>query len=163
VGEQDIEQRLSALERRVRMLEDHLAILQLVYRWGPAVDTGSATAAGELFADDGILESDLSRLEGPSAVVAMVESDGQRALIDRGCAHVQTAPIVVVDGDAARATAYSQVYLHAEGGHEVWRVSANQWDFRRTAEGWRVVRRANRVIDGGAEARAILARALHRS
>jgi hypothetical protein len=153
-------ERVATLERRVQTLEDHLAILRLIYSWGPAVDTGSSAAAGALFDQDGVLESDLSRLEGPADVVAMVESEGQQALIGQGCAHVQTAPVVDVDGDRATAIAYSQVYLHSEDGHQVWRVSANQWEFRRTPAGWRVSRRVNRVIDGHSESHDILVRAL---
>ena len=158
--EADWQDRVLVLERRVLELEDQVAVLRLINRWGPAVDTGSSEAAGALFAADGVLESDLSHLEGPDAVRAMVQSEGQQALIRRGCAHVQTAPVITVDGDAATAISYSQVYLHTNDGHAVWRVSANQWEFRRTAEGWRVTRRVNRVIDGSPEAHPILERAL---
>jgi hypothetical protein len=158
--EAEAEDRFAALERRVQQLEDEVAVLRLVNRWGPAVDTGSSEAAGTLWDEAGVLESDLSYLEGPRAVVAMVESDGQQSLIRQGCAHVQSAPIVTVDGDRAEAVTYSQVYLHSDQGHHVWRVSANQWEFARTPRGWRVTRRANRVIDGSPEARQILERAL---
>ena len=156
----ELQDRLAALEARVRLLEDHVAILRLVNSWGPAVDTGSSQAAGALFAETGVLESDMSRLEGPGDVVAMVESDGQQSLIRQGCAHVQTAPIVTVDGDRAAAVTYSQVYLHTEHGHDVWRVSANLWELGRTPGGWRVTRRVNRVIDGSPEPHQILVRAL---
>jgi len=156
----ELHDRLRALDARVQELEDQLAILRVINSWGPAVDTGSSEAAARLFTADGALESDLSRLEGPAAVETMVESYGQQSLIRRGCAHVQTAPMISVDGDRATAIAYSQVYLHSEGGHEVWRVSANQWEFRRTPEGWRVTRRLNRVIDGSPESQEILRRAV---
>jgi hypothetical protein len=157
------EDRLAALERRIQRLEDEVAVLRLVNSWGPAVDTGSSEAAAALWHEDGVLESDLSHLQGPGAVFAMVESDGQQALITQGCAHVQSAPIVRIDGDAAEAVTYSQVYLHADDGHAVWRVSANLWQFSRTPGGWRVTRRSNRVIDGSTEAREILVRALEAS
>jgi SnoaL-like protein len=156
----ELQERLRVLEERVKELEDQLAIVQVINSWGPAVDTGASGAAAALFDADGVLESDLSRLEGPAGVEAMVESEGQQSLIRRGCAHVQTAPIISVEGDRATAIAYSQVYLHSEHGHEVWRVSANQWEFRRTAGGWRVTRRLNRVIDGSPESQGILQRAL---
>jgi hypothetical protein len=154
------EERLASLERRVRVLEDHVAILRLINSWGPAVDTGSSREAGALWDDDGVLESDLSRLEGPAGVTAMVDSDGQRALIAQGCAHVQTAPVVNVEGDRATVIAYSQVYLHGDESHAVWRVSANKWECARGPEGWRITRRVNRVIDGGGDSHAILIRAL---
>jgi SnoaL-like domain len=156
----EAQDRFAALERRLQRLEDEVAVLRLVNSWGPAVDTGSSQAAGALWDEAGVLDSDLSYLEGPSAVVAMVDSDGQQSLIEQGCAHVQSAPIVTLDGDRAEAVTYSQVYLHSDQGHHVWRVSANEWGFARTPSGWRVTRRANRVIDGSPEARQILVRAL---
>jgi ketosteroid isomerase-like protein len=151
------DERLAALEARVRMLEDQLAVQQLLNRWGPAVDTGDAAAAAALWTDDGVLESEISYLDGPAGVAAMVESDGQQSLIRQGCAHVQAFPLITVDGDRATATGYSRVYLHQEDGtYEVWRVSANRWEFARTASGWRATRRTNHVIDGGPEARELL-------
>jgi SnoaL-like domain len=151
--------RLTLPKQRVQRLEDEVAVLRLVNSWGPAVDTGSSRAAGGLWHEEGVLVSDLSQLEGPDAVVAMVDSEGQQALIAQGCAHVQSAPIVTIDGDTAEAVTYSQVYLHADEGHQVWRVSANLWEFGRTPAGWRVTRRSNRVIDGSTEAHEILVRA----
>jgi hypothetical protein len=151
---------LVSLEARVRYLEDQADVLRLVFSWGPAVDSGSADEAGDLWDDLGVLESDLSRLEGPSGVVAMVQSEGQQSLIQQGCAHVQSAPLVMIDGDSAVVTTYSQVYLHAEGGHNVWRVSANRWECRRTVAGWKLIRRVNRVIDGSPAPRQLLVQAI---
>ncbi len=163
VGDEGLEARVAALEARVRLLQDELAVMRLINSWGPAVDTGSSQHAADLWSQDGVLDSDLSRLEGPDAVRAMVESEGQRALIDQGCAHVQSAPVIAVDGDRATATAYSQVFLHTEDGHEVWRVSANHWECRRTPDGWRLTQRLNRVIDGTAGSSSVLVRAFDRS
>jgi ketosteroid isomerase-like protein len=154
------EDRQAALEERVRLLEDQLAIHRIVNSWGPAVDTGDSRAAAELWADEGVLESDLSHLVGPEAVAAMVESEGQQSLIRQGCAHVQAFPLVTIDGDVATATGYSRVYRYLDGAHEIWRVSANRWEFRRTESGWRVTRRVNHVIDGGPEAQELLNRGL---
>jgi ketosteroid isomerase-like protein len=152
--------RLAALEERLRLIEDQLAIHRLVNSWGPAVDTGDSSAAAALWADDGVLESDLSHLVGPDAVAAMVESEGQQSLIRDGCAHVQAFPLVAIDGDRATATGYSRVYRYKDGGHEIWRVSANRWEFQRTPHGWCITRRVNHVIDGGPEARDLLNRGL---
>ncbi len=154
-----LDDRVTELERRVRQLEDTMAVLRLIHSWGPAVDTGSSQNAADLWDDDGVLESDLSRLEGPAAVYAMVESEGQRTLIDQGCAHVQSSPIITVDGDRATATTYSQVFLHSADGYGVWRVSANRWECRRTPHGWRLTRRLNRVIDGTPESHDVLVHA----
>src|SRR5262245_3437108 len=116
-----LEDRLAALEARVQMLEDQLAVQQLLNRWGPAVDIGDSAAAAALWADDGVLESEISYLGGPAAVAAMVGSEGQQSLIRQGCAHIQAFPLINVEGDRATAIGYSRVYLHREdGSYEVW-------------------------------------------
>lgn len=150
--------RVAALEERVQHLEDQVAIHRLINSWGPAVDTGNAETASGLFSDDAILESDLSYLTGPEAISAMVHSEGQQSLIRGGSAHIPAFPVLDVDGDKATAIGYSRVYRHTEDGYEVWRVSANYWEFKRTGGGWRVSRRTNHVIDGGQEARQLLGR-----
>jgi ketosteroid isomerase-like protein len=148
---------VTVLEARVARLEDQVAIHRLINSWGPAVDTGQAEAAAALFSDDAVLTSDMSHLIGPAAIEEMVQGDGQQALVRQGSAHIPAFPLVDVDGDTARAIGYSQVYLHTNSGYEVWRVSANCWEFKRTPDGWRVSSRTNHVIDGGSEARELLA------
>jgi ketosteroid isomerase-like protein len=160
VDSADPQDRMAALEARVQLLEDQLDVLRLITSWGPAVDTGDGDAAAALWADDGVLESDLSYLIGPASIKAMVHGEGHQALIRDGSAHIPAFPIVRVDGDEATATGYTRVYRHTGEGYEVWRVSANRWEFRRTADGWRVTKRTTQVIDGGAKANEILSGAL---
>jgi ketosteroid isomerase-like protein len=157
VEDAELQEVVTALEARVARLEDQVAIHRLINSWGPAVDTGQAAAAAALFSDDAVLRSDMSHLVGPAAIEEMVHSDGQQALIRQGSAHIPAFPLVDIDGDRARAIGYSRVYLHNDDGYEVWRVSANYWEFSRTANGWRVSSRTNHVIDGGSEARELLA------
>ncbi len=155
----ELQLQLKALAARVTVLEDQLAIHRLMNSWGPAVDGDNPEAAAAIWAEDGVLISELesTRLEGPADVARMVRHEGHQALVQAGSAHIQSFPVIEVTGDTAKAVGFSRVYLHTEdGGHEVWRVSANRWDFRRTPDGWRVTRRINRRIDGGPEARAIL-------
>jgi ketosteroid isomerase-like protein len=158
VDDNRLADRMAALEERLGHLEDQLAIHRLINCWGPAVDIGDGVAAASLFADDGILESDLSYLTGPAAIKAMVHGEGHQSLIRDGSAHVPAFPIVNIDGDRATATGYTRVYRHTADGYEVWRLSANHWEFRRTADGWRMTRRTNHVIDGGPEANELLSR-----
>jgi ketosteroid isomerase-like protein len=150
--------RLAALEERVRLLEDQLAIERLINGWGPAVDTGNSGAAASLFTEDCILESDLSYLVTPAAIAAMVLGEGHQSLIRDGSAHIPASPIVNVEGDRATAIGYTRVYRHTPEGYEVWRVSANHWEFQRTPDGWRVSRRTNQVIDGSPKANELLSR-----
>jgi ketosteroid isomerase-like protein len=160
VDDASVDARVAALEERVRLLEDRFEIQQLISAWGPAVDTGNSEAAAALFTEDCVLESDLSYLVTPVAVAAMVLGEGHQALIQEGSAHIPATAIVHVDGDEATATGYTRVYRHTPDGYEVWRVSANHWELRRTPDGWRVVRRVAQVIDGGPKANELLSHAV---
>jgi hypothetical protein len=154
----DVNDTLTELRNRVELLEDKLELYRIVSSYGPAMDTGSGDAAGSLWAEDGVYEFDASQVKGPAGIAAMAESAGMRSQFEQGSAHVLSMPILRVTGDTAQATGYSRVYLHSEDGYDIWRVSANHWEFVRTTDGWRVSRRSIRVIDGGPEARQILKR-----
>lgn len=155
-----LEDRVGALEARLKHVEDQLEIHRLINSWGPFVDTGNGEAAAGLFSDDAVLQSDLSYLVSPAAIRAMVYADGHQSLIRDGSAHIPAFPLVNVDGDSANAVGYTRVYRHTPTGYEVWRVSANYWEFKRTPDGWRVSKRVNHVIDGGPEAGEILRNAV---
>ena len=156
--------RLAALEARVRLLEDHVAVYRLICSWGAGADIGSGPAVAALWTDDGVLEFEATRVEGRSEISAMIDSDHQQSLVQQGCAHVQGLPVVRVTGDRAMATNYSQVFLHTDDdGFETWRVTANNWEFLRTTDGWRAARRTSHVIDGSPKARELLGSALGES
>jgi hypothetical protein len=150
------EDRIATLENRLQALEDQLAVCRLVSTWGPAADTGNGQAAAAIWTDDAVLETETGQLEGAAAIGAMIDGDGQGQLVARGCAHVHSFPLVSIQGDRASATNYGRVYLHSDAGYELWRVSVNNWEFRRTTDGWRVSGRRVHVIDGGSEARDLL-------
>ncbi|MEO9140002.1 MAG: nuclear transport factor 2 family protein [Jatrophihabitans sp.] len=155
--------RLTALEGRVALLEDQFAVTQVVLGYGPAVDSGSDQTAAALWAQDGSYEfqADVPGLHGRDALAAMVRSRGHRHHLERGCAHILTAPHVVVDGDSAVATCYSLMhhFVPDTGIFQVSRVSANRWELSRTPQGWQVDRRTNRLLNGDADARELLASA----
>jgi hypothetical protein len=153
----DVEQTVRRLEERLRRVEDELAILRLISSYGPAVDSGSSEAAAAIWTHDGVYDSDAATWSGRPAIAGMVDGSAHQALIHEGCAHVLAPPHVELDGDAAVATGYSRVYRPAEDGYAVWRLAANRWELARTPEGWRAVRRVNRLIDGSAEPRQLLA------
>src|SRR5262249_30606507 len=114
----EVQDRRTALERRVRLLEDQLAIHRLINTWGPAVDGDNPAAAASIWTEDGVLSSDMkeTRLDGPAAVARMVRDVGHQELVRAGSAHIQSFPLVAVDGDAAKAIGYSRVYLHGDAG-----------------------------------------------
>lgn len=156
----DVEARLEALERRVAVLEDELAIHHLIVSYGFAVDTGDAEATGELFAEDGIYDVDGDLImRGRAQVKAMVRGQRHQALLPN-CAHTIGPAVVHVDGDGAVATAYSRIYRRHGEDPTLWRLSFNRFELARRLGRWQIVRRTTRLL-GHAEAQALLGRALH--
>jgi len=152
---------LAALERRLQSLEDRLAIFQIVATYGPAVDSLSEAQVAGLWTKDGVYDAGGSDpYVGSPQIGKLVESDLHRKFVGAGCAHVGSLPHVVIEGDTAVATNYTRVYMHSGDAWIVARASANRWELVRTAEGWKVKHRLNRLMDGTPEPRAILGRGL---
>jgi ketosteroid isomerase-like protein len=152
--------RLAALEARVQVLEDELAVTRTIVAYGFAVDTGDASATGALFTDAAVFDVDESFvMRGRSEVEAMVldERGHQRLLPD--CAHTIGPAVVRVEGDRATAVGYSRIYVRRDDGIELFRVGCNRWDLVRGDTGWQIERRTTRAL-GRAEAQAVLAQGL---
>ena len=154
----DLRSVVDALLERVRILEDQLALAQVVASYGPAVDSGSSERTASLWSDDGVFDvPPYATWAGRDEIAGMVDGVGHQALITNGCGHVLTAPRVVVDGDDARGWNYALNIRWDAAREQFWiaRLSANEWIFRRQPDGWKTVRRTNVNLDGNEKARAI--------
>jgi ketosteroid isomerase-like protein len=152
-----VEDRMAKLEARLARLEDEAALYRLIAAYGPAVDTGSSQAAARLFTPDGVYDvGGMSVSRGHAQIAALFDGEPHQSIIKGGSAHVMGLPHLTVDGDTASAVTYSRLYVHRADGFGLYRVSANRWQFRRTPDGWRIVARVNRVLDGAADARETL-------
>lgn len=150
---------VARLSVRVREVEDIAAIGQLLARYGPAVDSGAADAAADLWVENGVFEvPPYATWTGHDEIAGMVNGDGHQGLIRNGCGHVLTAPLVKIDGDEARAWNYALNIRWDAEQDRFWvaRVSANSWLLRRSPDGWRVEHRVNRALDGTPEPREVL-------
>lgn len=99
----------------------------------------------------------------------MVKTPEHQGAIAAGLCHFAGLPRVELNGDTAVAISYLQVLtpnrdakpveLSGHGlssGYRVHRLGANRWDLKRTESGWKVARRAYRMLDGNEEAREML-------
>ncbi|ASR36311.1 hypothetical protein BAY61_16305 [Prauserella marina] len=155
------ENRLAALERRLREAEDRLALLHIVASYGPAVDSGSAEVVAAMWTEDGSYDSDPAVFEGRREIAAMVLGTRHQGLIGSGAAHLLGIPHIALDGDEAVVTTSQLVLRDKDGqGFRVARTGVNRWEFVRTSEGWKVRDRVNRQLDGGARGRALAASAV---
>jgi hypothetical protein len=167
----DVDERLQRVEARLHELEDQVALYQLMSAYGPLVDSGDAEAVSQLWTEDGVYDwgaggtpdPDAPVKEGAAgaafsraAIADMVRGPFHQEIIHGGSGHVIGLPHIVLDGDRATAISYSRLYRHDGENFRVWRVGANRWEFLRTPDGWRVTNRVNRVLNGSAEARAVL-------
>ncbi|MDB5431335.1 MAG: hypothetical protein JWP35_2451 [Caulobacter sp.] len=168
----DSEARLAAMERRLRDLEDQVAIYQLMSAYGPLVDSGDAEATSQLWVEDGVYDwgggprpadgSPVAKQGNAGAaysraeIADMVAGPHHREIIEGGAGHVIGMPHVVLNGDRATASGYSRLYRWDGQAFIVWRVAANLWEFVRTPQGWRVASRTNRPLNGADEPRRLL-------
>lgn len=150
------EDRIVALEARLKKLEDEREIARLIGAYGPLVDSGSASETAELWSPDGVYDVDEIHLDGRDQIAAMVHSEAHQGLIHNGCAHLLGSPHVTVDDDEAVAVCHSLLIVRAKGRYVVRRATANHWLLRRGEDGWRVAARTSRILDGGAQSRALL-------
>jgi hypothetical protein len=152
------DERLAELEQRVRRVEDELAIVRLLATYGPAVDAGDADTAAGLWAEDGEYDVEGWHMRSRADVAEMVQSPAHQGLIRSGATHFLGPVRVDIDGDEAVAVCESILVRYTEdSGYRVWRAGANHVVLRRTATGWRIVKRVARPLDGSAEARDLLA------
>jgi hypothetical protein len=163
-----------SLENRVRVLEDKLAIFHLIASHPPAADTGTDRYYREAFAADG--EMDLGGgkgARGSDAIGGLVKTPEHEAAIAGGLCHFAGLPRVEIDGDSAVAISYLQIItpdrqaapreVSGHGsttGFRIHRVGANRWELKRGKNGWKVVRRTLRPLDGTDDARALLRKAI---
>lgn len=156
----NIEDRVTALEARLRAAEDQLEIIRLLNTYGPAVDSGSAEAAIGLWTKDGIYDAGGVTRFTPDALVKMYNDMGHQELVHTGSSHLTATPRIEVNGDEAEAVAYSSVVVKRDDEFYIMRGAINHWQLVRTAQGWRIKERLNRVLDGTPESHEVMRRAL---
>lgn len=156
----ELTDRLAMLDQRLRRLEDEAEISRLIATYGPLADAGDAEAVAAMWVEDGVYDVDEITMTGRAEILAMVRSTNHQAWIAGGCAHFVGPVRVCVDTPAglAEAVGHSLMVVN-DDGFVVRRATANVWQLRRTDEGWRVVVRTSRILDGRAEAPALLGRA----
>jgi hypothetical protein len=155
----DLTGQLAELRERIGVLEDELAVRRVIAAYGPAVDSGDSAATGALWTREAVYDMDVGVLDGRDEITAMVDGPVHQEIIGGGSAHAIGPAVVDLHGDEATAITYSQLFRgDGKGGFWIWRVAANRWELARTPEGWRVVRRTTRLLDGRPDARELLRR-----
>ena len=127
----------------ITVLEDRLAIIELVGRLSLAIDAKDWDAMGQLFTET--VYHDRTSLTGGEPYTAPVAQfvEGWRQTLQAMDAihHQITNHVVGLDGDEATCTANMQgthVLANASGG-SMWTVGGRHlYELKRTADGWRI-------------------------
>jgi SnoaL-like domain len=147
------------LERRVRDLQDRLDLYQLTSAYGPAVDADLIKDVTDLWADDGTYDLlPMGRWTGRAELRRLFESERHHQHIANGCAHIASLPHVSVDGDHAVTVGYQELveWDRSGGEFQIIHVVASRSEWMRTTEGWKLLCRVNRVLDGTTPGRDLL-------
>ncbi|SLK00793.1 nuclear transport factor 2 family protein [Novosphingobium mathurense] len=149
---------LESLAERLQRLEDLEAIRSIIAQYGPLADSGDGEALSQLWTDNGEYEVvGFAAAQGRGAIAGLIEGANHRSLMCQGCAHLLGPVAIELDGDLASARGHSVIFRHlGDGQFEAHRVAANCWTLERRAEGWRVIHRANALLDGQETARMLL-------
>ncbi len=161
----------SALERRLAVIEDKLAIYNLIASHPLSADTGYGPFFPKLYTEDVVFDRGTTAqgAVGRDKLVELVESEAHQEAIAGGLTHFGNLPHIELNGDVAFVTSYlMHVRFNRDGseselpnhgfsrGHQIFRVLANRWIVVRTAEGWRIKTRKLFPMDGSLPARELL-------
>lgn len=158
------------LEERIQALEDKQAIHQLIMSYPLAVDSRSLDFVKAVWSEDGTFDrgaadpkqhsGSFEGVYGVEAILKEVSSPQLQAGREGGLCHVMTAPQIELRGDEAAATGYTMMVVRDGDDFRLRRPTANRWDLVRAGTGWKIMRRTLRLLDGSADARALLGRAV---
>jgi hypothetical protein len=167
---------ISALEARLRAVEDRFEIMNLIAAHPPSADTGAVEYTRDAWVEEGVFDRGpiLGAERGRDTIAALVAKQEHRDAIAGGMAHISGLPHIKIDGDKAVVVHYLQIIVpeknldsievpnHGSGrGFRPFRVLASRWELVRTAKGWKFKHRAVRLLDGSTEPLKLLAEALN--
>jgi len=160
-----VEDRLAALETRLRTAEDQLEIIRLLSSYGPMVDSGSGKEAADLWIEGGgyNFSGGLSggmTMRAPQELIGMYETEGHMGLVSTGVSHLTATPQITINGDEAKAVGYSFVVLREGERWFLWRAAINHWTLVRTPKGWKIKERFNRALNGSEDSLETMRKAL---
>jgi SnoaL-like domain len=119
---------------------DREAIRDLLARYTYEGDRGRIDGLAACFADDGILEFPGNSGIGPEGILKALTSGERNPAISFVRHHI-TNPLIDVDGDAATARSYFQVFSNNGPDH----AGTYSDKLTRTPAGWRIARRIVRI------------------
>lgn len=163
------------IETRLRIVEDKLAIYQLLASHPPSADTGAADYTISAYCEDGVFDRGptLDGANGATEVAAFLLRPEHREAISGGLAHFTGLPLIDLRDATAIVTSYLMiVHLDHEGaprilanhgvsmGYRIHRAVVNRWELARETGHWLIARRTLLPVDGSDIHQELLRRGL---
>ena len=165
----------AGLEARLKIVEDKLAIYELIASHPPSADTGSADYTSSVYLEDGVFDRGptLDGATGVENIAAFILRPAHEQAIRDGLAHFAGLPLIDLDGDRAVVTSYLMIiHLDHEGrsrelpnhgasqGYRIHRVVVNRWELERRNRRWMIAKRTLLPVDGSDPPLELLRRGL---
>jgi hypothetical protein len=142
---------LKNLEQRLNRIEDQLELLRLEGAYAYFYDRGDGQAWAALFTEDGAYSGRQREGMGEGNLVQGRANLAKFCEADRvSCVHMLHLPHFTIDGDAATSRILVQHRgQFIEHGRPTRTEATGCYDvsYRRTGEGWRILRRVNTFYD----------------
>jgi hypothetical protein len=165
----------AGLEARLKIVEDKLAIYELIASHPPSADTGSADYTSSVYLEDGVFDRGptLDGATGVENIAAFTLRPAHEQAIRDGLAHFAGLPLIDLDGDHAVVTSYLMI-IHldheassrelpnhgASQGYRIHRVVVNRWELERRNRRWMIAKRTLLPVDGSEPPLELLRRGL---
>ncbi len=163
------------LAHRLSLVEDKLAIYELIASHPPSADTGAAAYAISVYAEHGVFDRgpQLDGATGAREIAAFIERPEHEQAIRGGLAHFAGLPLIDLRGDHAVVTSYLLiVHLDHAGeardlpnhgvstGYRIHRAVVNRWELERCNNRWIIQKRTLLPVDGSDGHRELLRQGL---
>jgi len=86
--------------------------------------------------------------KGHQGVRNALDGDYHQMLVTNGSGHVNSIPHVIVEGDRARATNFSTLFMWKDNEFILERLAAVRWDLVRDQGRWKVRKRTTEPLHG---------------
>lgn len=146
---------IAHLEVRIRALEDRAEIMQLLFMHPLAIDAGEGEYWMSNWTEDAVVDrladpdkhsGDFQGVYGKAPMLAEINSAELADLRKSGLMHVNSPPSILIDGDVASATSYTQLVVSDGNGCRIRRAVVNRWELRRQSDRWMIAKRTIRAM-----------------
>ena len=133
---------VTALDQRVRELQDEKEIREVVIRYGEYLDARDYEGYASLFAEDGVWTGGFGSFRGQAAIQKMLEENlgkPEEGFINKTNFHLVTTVMVEVHGDTAEAHSRYMFYIASPDNQPVAALAGRYVDeFVRKNSRWKI-------------------------